>query len=84
MGLREESEMKRTWKVYKRGDTYRVARPGWLFWHWYTEFQSFDLWEGVAPVQFRSQDVAARWADHLNNELAKKMEYRKDAWHEAK
>ena len=76
--------MKKTWKVYKRGKTYRVAKPGWLFWNWYVEFKSLSPWDGVVPVEFQSFHQAVRWANHLNSELAKEMEYRKDKWHEAK
>ena len=71
----------REWKVYRRGNVYRVAKPGWLFWHWYREWcYGMDSTRRIYATGSRCEaDSTAR---NLNRDDSIKIEYRRDTWHE--
>ena len=65
------------WSVYKRGDVYRIARPGWLFWHWY-RFLCYVDESKIYETRFRSEAVST--CNGLNNQLDSQARFKRGRW----
>lgn len=60
--------------VYKRGDVYRIARPGWLFWHW------LELGPGDHIFRTTDRDEAMTMCKTVNDQLDAFARYEKGKW----
>ncbi len=44
-------------RIFKRGNVYRVASPGWFFWHWSKNYGANGIWASnsyeSAKIQLR-------------------------------